>query len=91
MQMNHQFDHAGLSGLVTARRPWRRLQIMVGGLAFIWSVLAFADWPLHGEDTFEQRQSPLTQIHPDNIQDARPRLVFRHGYASRARSLAHCH
>ena len=69
MQMNHQFDHAGLSGLVTARRPWRRLQIMVGGLAFIWSVLAFADWPLHGEDTFEQRQSPLMQINPDNVQE----------------------
>ena len=45
------------------------LKAVVGLLALIGTPPVVADWPLHGADTFEQRQSPLTQIHPDNIQD----------------------
>ena len=45
------------------------LKAVVSLLTLIGAPLVVADWPLHGADTFEQRQSPLTQIHPDNIQD----------------------
>ncbi len=45
------------------------LKAVAAGLTLVGSPFVGADWPLHGADTFEQRQSPLTQINPDNIQD----------------------
>ena len=44
------------------------IKLMQGALLTV-SLLGYADWPLHGHDTFEQRQSPLTQINSETVKN----------------------
>ena len=44
------------------------IKLMQGALLTV-SLLGYADWPLHGHDTFEQLQSPLTQINLETVKN----------------------